>query len=458
MDIKNDENQTFSEAETQRNPDPMGVTPTASSLLPPTIGSSTPISEITRDDLTIPIVGSYDSVLIPSYRLPPFNPDLFLSQEGWAELENMLTMSHIRSAIMAKISMVLQDDWVLQPTNNDQGKKYADYMEYVLRNIEDKAGNIQDFRSWLWELGLATHYGFSLSEIIYKYIKGGQYSGYIGLSRLAHKPAKMIGFDLDAHTMSVRNITAFTPLTGYKFNIPVEKCIIYTYNPSNNLPYGNGDGRSNYPHFFSLSMIIKAWNVALDKYGSPYMVVKGKDQILQQMAAAVDQMRQSGTLALPMGVEGELQSPVAGSFEWFQVAYETHRKAILENCLGSSLGVSDGGGRGSYALGKVHADTTESIISFVRKDMEGVINTQLIRRLMILNFGKDSLQYAPSISLGGDSREYTPEDYAKLVDAAILDPRDELIRENLGFPPLSELNEEKMSQDQLESFLELRKK
>lgn len=393
------------------------------------------------------LVGHYDSYEATSFRLAPYNPDAFISSKGFEALDEMLALGAVRAPLNLIRDAVLYKGWKVVPAVNDrahadydQAKMFAEALEYVLTNIQDEAGNRYDFRQSLFEMLYAIHTGFSVQEIIWRVLDSGPYAGRYGLSMLAYKPCKQIGFDLHKRTFAVQKITSYTPETGYQFDIDVRRVLRYTFAPKDGLPHGMGVGRAGYKHSWSVDFLLRFWNIALEIYGSPFILGKAEPADIGFAAAALQKIRQGAAPVLPKNVTADLIETTGASIASFKAACEYHGQQLALLYLGNTLTTGEGQRTGSMALGKVHQSTQEYGLSGRRLDVEWVLNQQFVRRWMEHNWGEDSLALCPRISLGEwDSADMTllADAFEKLVTGKIMHPAEDQIRERMGLEPIS---------------------
>ncbi len=418
------------------------ATPTAATE----VAAAEPMDARTQDELIESLVGSYYDTLVPSFRLAPYSPDVFIATKGYKTLDDMLSMIAVRSPLNIIRDAVLYKGWrvvpaVLDQANGDyvQAALMANALEYTLDNIVDASDNGYSFRQDIFELLAAIHYGFRFAEIEWRVMESGPYAGKLGLAQLAHKPCQQIGFDLDARTLRVVGYTSYTPATGYQFGVPPEKALRYTFAPKDSLPYGNGLGRAVYKHSWSLDFLYRFWNIALEQYGSPFILANAPANLMNLAAKCLQRIRQGAPAILPDGVEASLKEITGAGIAGFKAAAEHHTQQIAKGYLGATLTSGEGQRVGSMALGKVHQDTQEYNLSGRRVDIEDVINYGLVRRWVRYNWGDAALALAPKFSLGvwdtGDMLQ-TAQAFAALITSEVMHPAEDQIRERLGLTPI----------------------
>jgi hypothetical protein len=414
------------------------------------IAQAVPVHLQESERLT-PLMGAYDSIYAQSFKYAQYNPDLLTAQKGFDEFDKMLTLAACHTPFEVKRNAVLSKDWEVKPCINDPNhpdfkiaEEYAEFCAYCLRNIVNPdSDNVQSFRSVIYEMLRACWDGFHVTEIEWRYLSGGPYKGKWGFRYFASKPAKQIGFDLDLYTLATANIMPYTPLTGYEPPKPLEKVLLYTYRPQHGLPYGMGDARACYKHYWILDSLMKFWSIAAERFGGPVLVVKypaGDTVALKNAQIAVNSIRQGSAAILPDNVQYELVNIDAKTLEAFKVKADWHLSQISQNILGNTLTTREGERSGSLALGQVHNQTQDYGLNFIRKDVEEVITNQLFRRLIRYNFGEDQLDLTPLFTLG-DYKDLNiavlTQLFTMLIQTGNMPARSPEVRKACGLPPES---------------------
>jgi hypothetical protein len=401
--------------------------------------------ELSRNELLESDLGNWNGYLATSMRLPQFHPDIFVATKGWKTLDEMLNMSPVRTALGIIRDAVLYKGWKVVPAVTDQlhsdyesASEIANALNYALDNIVDEAENSTDFRQVLFEMLYAIHAGFHVTDIDWRILEDGPAKGDLGFNGFWAKPCKQIGWDVNPNTLSVYNITSWTPVSGQQI-MPVSKVLRYTFAPSNNMPYGNGLGRVAYKHSWTIDFLYRFWNIALELFGSPFILAKAPYGSLGFAAKVISRMRQGAPAVLPDNVEAELMEMTGKGLEGFKQSAEYHGGMIGYTYLSNTLTTNEGQRSGSMSLGKVHQDTQEYGLGGRRKDLEQILRYQLIRRWVRNNYGPQAMHLAPTISLGDwdtEDTERLANSYEKLIRSTIAHPAEPQFREQLGLGPL----------------------
>jgi phage gp29-like protein len=415
----------------------MEDTSTTPALVEPDPPTGDPYVDISK-------LGHYDKLKALSMQFPGYNSDIFIQSKGYKSLEEMLGMGAVKAPLDLVRSAVLYKGWtvlsaVKMPNDSEfvKAKEIAECFQHCLENIEDEYGNTYDFRNDLMELLASIHFGFRVSEIHWRMIERGKFEGKMGFSMFAHKPCRQIGFLVNPDTMAVRYLSSRDGYGATRF-APNEKILRYTYNGQDSLPYGSAVGRQAYKHYWSLNFQYTIWNVALEIYGSPFLLTKAPINLIPIARAVISEIRQGAPGVLPEGVEHDLVESSGASIQSFKVATDTHRDAITHCYQKETLSSQQGQRTGSMALGKVHADTREYALTDSRRDLEFILYV-LSKRFTRINYGPEMEHLAPRVSLG----DWDDEDFAKLADgftkltsSKILHPFESCIRERMNLPPI----------------------
>jgi len=335
-----------------------------------------------------------------TFRLASYSPDSLTSQKGLAIYDEMQKDAQVQSCLNTKKFAVLSEGWDIQPASNDQ--RDAEIAGFVKFCLTDMRGSVQDV---LFKVLDALAKGFSICEINYKVIADGPYAGMIGLDSIKAKDPTAFGFDMDEFL----NVRALVRMNQ---ELPVDKFIIYTYMPGYELPHGQSDLRAAYKHWWSKEVILKFWNLYLEKFGMPtakgsYRRGMPKDQ-QDELLRVLDKIQQETALVIPEDVTVELLEAQRGGDAGYRDAIEFHNKQIAKAILGQTL-TSDEGNAGSLAMAKVHENVLSFYLQKLKRDLEEtVMGEQVIRRLVEINFGSAG---CPRFVLG-------PSDQSDLSDTS----------------------------------------
>lgn len=107
-----------------------------------TLASSTPVyvtdAPFSYDSYTM---GHYSSIFGPTMRFAQWNPDRLISQRGFLQMKEMLSMAAVRAPMMIKKASVVTNHSVVpsiddfRDPNFEKSKLMAEYCEYCIKNI-----------------------------------------------------------------------------------------------------------------------------------------------------------------------------------------------------------------------------------------------------------------------------------------------------------------------------------
>src|SRR5687767_14498858 len=104
-------------------------------------------------------MAAWDSVLRSAFRLPPYNPDLLLTNKGLDTYEEMMTDAQVRASVNTKRYALLARPWQVFPAVRDKGHpefcaacEARDFVEDALRGLKGPDGGRRDFRHTLFEM------------------------------------------------------------------------------------------------------------------------------------------------------------------------------------------------------------------------------------------------------------------------------------------------------------------
>ena len=345
------------------------------------------LAERVREELV-----AWDAVLKQAFRTPPYNPDDLLSSKGGDLYERMMSDAMVRAAINTKRYALLAKPWQVLPklergaaSPTPAAMAARDFAEESLREIHGKDRMTRDFRQVLFEMMSAFYRGFSITELVWRVENRGRWAGKYRWAAMKAKPPKQIGFEVDDY-LNVQGITSWTPLTGL-VRVPREKVALYIHQAKDELPYGDSDLRSIYKHWWSKDTLLKFWNLALQRYGMPMLFAQAPaGATAERILEALQGMHQDTSAVFPPDVTPQLLQPTHPNASAFTEAVEWHNQQIAQGVLLQTLTSGEGRRVGSMALGKVHFDVLLYALESARADVEAVVNTQIVRPLMELNF------------------------------------------------------------------------
>ncbi|MEN6521266.1 MAG: DUF935 family protein [Armatimonadota bacterium] len=363
-------------------------------------------------------------------RVGALAPDDLVTSRGYEIYDRMQSDSQVRACLNIKKLSILSRGWQVRPASDrPEDIKIADFVRFCL---SDMRGSIIDV---LYNVLDAVAKGFSISEINYKLIEKGPYKGMIGLDSIKSKDPSGISFESDEFL----NLISLRQNSSIDVGLPPEKFLVYTYMPRYESPYGTSDLRAAYRHWWSKDVILRFYNVFLEKFGSPTVLgayTRGTPKSQQDdLLKVLDRIQQETAIVLPEDIKVELLEAQRNGESGYLQAIEYHDRQIAKSILGQTLTTDEGMRFGSFALAKVHLDVLRMVLEKVKRDIEeSVMTEQLIRRLVDYNFQTD---FYPEFSLGTlreRDLDLLAGVVAKLVSGGVVAPDEAWIRDYLEIP------------------------
>lgn len=344
-----------------------------------------------------------------------FNPSDFTFEV----YDKMLKDGQVKAGLdMIKLSATSRGFTV---TGDDpETRKYADFIN---QNFEMLQGNLEDT---IAEMLSALEYGFSCTEKVFEYKDG----------KIMLKKLKV----LDPHTISVKtnkfgDIEYVIQRIGSKeIKIPRNKIIWYAYDKRFGNLYGNSILRNVYKHWYIKDKMYRFANIAYERYGTPLLIGKVQDaRDVNKMTKLLEKINAMTGLAISGGDDIKA---IQGSNADFIGYIEHHDRKIMEAMLVPPmlLGLSRGQS-GSYALTGNQFDIFMIRLEALQRDLKSLIEEEIIRPLIDLNF--PNVKAYPAFNfkpLANEDIEKMARVFNMMIQAQVIAPTEEWIREELGFP------------------------
>lgn len=370
--------------------------------------------------------------------LSVYNPDDLAGKKG---LDIYRTMQQrdgqVKAIFMLKKHARLSTPWNIRPEDEEDqdAVKQAEFIEHCFSEMK---GNINNSLLKIWN---AMRDGYSVSEINYKIISSGEFEGMIGIDNIKIRKAKNYMFECDEYG----NIKEDGLVEAGKKHLPVNKFILFTYNPNDDDSdsiYGESDFRAAYRYYFANDVIQRFWNIYLEKYGQPTIIGRydvGTPKSKQDEYLNILTNIQTNTaMVMPKGLEAELLEATRRGDAGYKEAFDCNNNMIARSLLVGTL-LMDTGEKGSWALSQTHFDIFIYILDYLGLETEDtIIREQIIKRLIDFNFPQPKYPYFKFESLIKEDQKAKAEIAKILVDAGLINPEEEWVREYLKIPAKEE--------------------
>lgn len=352
--------------------------------------------------------------------------------------DKMLNDGQVKAGLdMIKLAVVSKGFNVTGDTK--ETKKYADFVNEALELLD---GNME---SVIAEMLSALEYGYSATEKVWQYKDG----------KVTIKKMKTLDpYSVQAKTDRFGDILHVTQRVGTKeIKIPPEKIIWYAHQKRFGNVYGNSALRTVYRHWFIKDKMYRFANIAYERYGTPLLVGKVSDpKDVSKMKKLLSKI--NGMTGLAVSGEDEIKS-VQGTNADFIGYIEHHDRKIMESMLVPPLILSTGRGQnGSYALSNNQFDVFMMRLESLQRDLKALLEEEVIRPMVDLNF--PNAKAYPSFAfkpLADRDVEKLANVFEKMMNAQVIAPSEDWIREELGFPKMSDetkalMEEERRKKDE----------
>lgn len=341
-------------------------------------------------------LASGDSALISAIGVPTYeHPDALIQQKKLDVYDDMKKDDQVRAALAVKKFSRLSTPYEFKPASNDA--KDVQIAKFVTDVVAAMPGS---FVKTLMAVMTALDYGFSVSEKNYDYIKDGIWPGKIGLANIKSRKPHDFEFKMDEHS----NLLALIQTVSWqRTELPPEKFILYSYQSLWESPYGTSDLRSAYDAWWSKSVVMRFWNMHLERWASPVLIGRfppgTSPETKAELLKTLEDL-QIGTVAIT--AEGLTIEPLelkSTGADLYSKAIEKRDSMILRAMLVPELlGMGPMPSAGSYALGKKQYTLFFTMLTFLGNEVEELLMEQLIKQLVDMNFATDAyptFKFAP---------------------------------------------------------------
>jgi len=346
------------------------------------------------------------------------NPDEVLLSRGVAVYDEMEAKdAHVYAVYQTRRLAISLIPWEIIPAN--KSKRAAVIAEFVFSVIEDCKG---PFSEDIKQLTDAIGKGFSILEIVWKYIAEGKWKGKYGIEELVfHKQRYWFFKDGRWHKQD-SDIAMFGPDRLNAKEIPWEKIVHYAYDSQDSL-YGRAAFKPIYWFSWLKREGWKSWIIFLNRYGSP--ITKGTfpentPQLDQDKLLEVLQTIQEETALIhPKDFDVSFLEAGHAAAASFRELSDSCNAEISKGILGATQTVEEGK-RGSYALSKAHSEVRRERIDADTVDICDVIQEQLIKRIVDFNFMTD--EYPQFVMRRVATKETPPPGSGRIGEAVVSEP------------------------------------
>ncbi|MBU1741975.1 MAG: DUF935 family protein, partial [Proteobacteria bacterium] len=174
--------------------------------------------------------------------------------------------------------------------------------------------------------------------------------------------------------------------------LPLEKFIVWPYLARYENPYGTSDLRAAYRAYWIKDTAWKLRAVFLERFAGNNLIMSypaEKAGLKDELLSVIKNWQSETGIVVPEEVTVDTIKMAAGSQSEFSAALADLNREILVGILGESLTV-EAGKYGTRALGEVQDRAKRQDAALVAESLAAVVNQQLVRRLVDLNFRVDA--------------------------------------------------------------------
>ena len=278
--------------------------------------------------------------------------------------------------------------WVLIANENDEDNQVYDFIYNMLNSMTTELNETvkQQITAVLW--------GFVVHEQMYDLDADGKIiltnNVPLHIKTLQKEP-----FVYDDDTGEL--ISIHQEYEGNDVDIPITKCLKYSFNANYDEDYGDGL-LNDFRQIVEDKTNINNWLMTfLERHGAPALYGKANGAVnADSMLQAFDDLS-DGTTGLTIGLEeevGVLESSQKG--ETFFTTLNYKNKEIYNRYYLGNLLLGDGSQTGSYAQSKTQLEFGLLVFDGILEEIANVWQKQTINRIVEWNFGDVNL--APTIS------------------------------------------------------------
>lgn len=365
--------------------------------------------------------------------------------------KKMMCDSEVKAGMsLIRLAALSRDYDIIWPKASNDVKEpddeTIDFLDFCFENVE---GRIEGALS---NVLTALGYGFSVTERVFDVQKEGKWKNKLVLRRLKGLDPETINFQVDKFG-NLTNVFQTINEPENKVKLNMDNLIIYVNEPEFGNWYGNSRFRSIYKNWFIKDILTKFWNIALERFGIPIMIgTVPTPADFPQLQTILDNLKFKSSITKTAGWTVEaLETGVGRSSGGdFADAISYHNEQILKGLLVPTVLLSNPKA-GSFALAKTQFDLFKIMLKQLERDIEKIIEDQLIKPLIRLNYDAEATEF-PQFRF----KPMTQEDlldlskaFALIVKNGMALPEEGVIRDMMGLPPLSEEDKGKLEKRNL---------
>ena len=332
---------------------------------------------------------------------------------------SMLRDSQVATGTEILKYLLSSKKWILTNTDEDQDLVY-DFVNEMLTNTKTELGTV------VKQMTSAILWGFSVHELIYNVR-----DGYVVVEDLLPIHIKTLQnvpfvYDDDGELIAIHQSGQ-----NIDVDIPINKCLLYSYNSLYDEKQGHGLLYDFLPIIEDKENLMNWLMTFAEKNGSPTLYGKtdnptSRDDLLYAFEDISD-----GTTGLVVGAEDEvgvLESSHKGETFFDTLAYKDNQ--IFRRMFIGNLLLGDNSQTGTYAQSQTQLEFGNMVFDGILEEIANTIQEQIINPIVEFNFGPNVK--APVISFD----KFSSGDMQKLftiikplMDSGVVDSENSAVQE-----------------------------
>ena len=327
--------------------------------------------------------------------------------------------------------------WILTDTNEDDSTVY-DFIYNMLLGTETELNTI------IKQMTSAILWGFCVHEIMYDVRDGRIVVKDLIPIHIKTLQVEPFVYDDDGELVAIHQVTQSGTM-----NIPINKCLLYSYNSLYDEKEGHGLLYDFLPIVEDKETVMDWLMTYAEKNESPTLYGKTSNPTSRdEMLGAFEDINE-GTTGLVIGAEDEvgvLESSHRGEAFFNILQYKDNQ--IFRRMFIGNLLLGDTSQTGTYAQSKTQLEFGNMVFDGILEEIANTIQEQVINPIVEFNFG--SIAKAPIISFD----KFSSGDLEKLfnvikplMDSGVIDSENSAVQESLKLLFKSEAGVEYVNED-----------
>lgn len=376
------------------------------------------------------------------------SPDDLLGRRGFRIYREMRNDDQVKAALWFKKILIAARAWDITPASDSEEDKNV--AQFITDAFNDVA--IKDI---IWDMLSAFDYGFCCGEIKWEIEdKGDGLKMY--LDKVTFRDPEHIKIVCDKHGNIVNFVQRPTTFNLKEIYIKPEKVIHWAYNGEFSNHYGVSDLRGVYRAWWSKKYVTQFWNVFLERFGSPLMMMKypqgASQQLKNDLKSVMMNLSAKSEILVPEGVAVELiEATRAGQAQYGEALTHFDVRIATGLLVPALLGMGVDTKRGSDSQSRLHLRTLMKMMQLIGEQVSRVLDEKIIQPLVEANFNVKKMPKFTFQDYGEFESFQITDAIKELFNAGILDMDQEDVnfaRSILGLPIRPEDHEDEVLRSQ----------